>query len=67
MTGNPKAARRDPSWAGARPAAVAGTWYPGTEAALREAVVSCLATTTPPPGGDIVGLLAPHAGLMAGS
>ena len=64
MTGNPKAARRDPSWAGARPAAVAGTWYPGTEAALREAVVSCLATTTPPPGGDIVGLLAPHAGLM---
>src|SRR5436305_3533248 len=50
-----------------RKAAVAGSWYPGTAAALASAVDGHLeradrqASDVP---GDLVGLIAPHAGLM---
>src|SRR5438094_4582367 len=50
-----------------RPAAVAGTWYPGTAAALARAVDEHLALVVPEPEpalDDVVGLIAPHAGLM---
>lgn len=46
-----------------RAAVVAGTWYPGQAARLAANVrgfCSCVTTTV---GGDIVGLMAPHAGL----
>ena len=48
-----------------RRAAVAGSWYPGDEPSLRNAVESCLA----PAGavsapGRVVGLISPHAGLV---
>jgi AmmeMemoRadiSam system protein B len=43
---------------------VAGTWYPGTEAALRAAVEAALGTVSLPPMGEVVGLIAPHAGLV---
>jgi MEMO1 family protein len=49
-----------------RPAAVAGTWYPGTAASLSSAVDRLLAA---PAGhaaersGDLTALIAPHAGL----
>jgi AmmeMemoRadiSam system protein B len=47
-----------------RPAAVAGTWYPGTAAQLTRAVDAYLARV---PGGTEIcprALIAPHAGLM---
>ncbi len=47
-----------------RPAAVAGTWYPGTADALAAAVDRHLANATRDLDGDLVALVAPHAGLM---
>ena len=47
-----------------RKAAVAGSWYPGTAAALAAAVDRHLAGATRDVGGDLVALIAPHAGLM---
>lgn len=47
-----------------RKAAVAGTWYPGTSAALAVAVDNYLAGATRDVEGDVTALVAPHAGLM---
>ena len=47
-----------------RPAAVAGTWYPGTAAELAAAVDAHLAHATRDVEGELVALIAPHAGLM---
>jgi hypothetical protein len=47
-----------------RPAAVAGSWYPGTANALASAVDRHLALTRRDVDGDLVALVAPHAGLM---
>ncbi|HMD36310.1 MAG TPA: AmmeMemoRadiSam system protein B [Vicinamibacterales bacterium] len=47
-----------------RKAAVAGSWYPATPSALTEAVDGHLAGATRDVGGDLVALVAPHAGLM---
>lgn len=47
-----------------RPAAVAGTWYPGAAAPLRAAVEGHLAAAETPPAGDVAALVAPHAGLV---
>jgi len=48
----------------ARPAAVAGTWYPGTAAALAAAVDAHLGRAARVVAGDLVALIAPHAGLV---
>jgi len=50
-----------------RPSPIAGRWYPREPGALRRAVEAYLAAVPPqtaPPAGNILGLLAPHAGLM---
>jgi AmmeMemoRadiSam system protein B len=47
-----------------RPAAVAGTWYPGNAGALRRDVEAYLERVPTVPAGRIAGLIAPHAGLM---
>jgi AmmeMemoRadiSam system protein B len=50
-----------------RAAAVAGTWYPDSASALRLAVEGHLARRRPDTGvrvEELVGLIAPHAGLM---
>ncbi len=50
-----------------RTAAVAGTWYPGTASALTAAVDRQLAVAdaaAPEVRGDLVALIAPHAGLI---
>jgi MEMO1 family protein len=47
-----------------RPAAVAGTWYPGTEGALTREVDAHLKQAAEWPGGEIRAIVAPHAGLM---
>jgi AmmeMemoRadiSam system protein B len=48
-----------------RPAAVAGTWYPGTEGALaREVDRYVAAAELEPPRGRLHAIVAPHAGLM---
>lgn len=47
-----------------RPAAVAGTWYPGTAGALTRDVDRYLADAVEPPRGRIDAIIAPHAGLM---
>ena len=50
-----------------RKAAVAGTWYPGTAAPLASKVDRYLTAADlhgPDPAGDLVALIAPHAGLM---
>ena len=47
-----------------RPAAVAGTWYPGAAEALRSAVGGHLAEVEAVPAGDVVAVIAPHAGLV---
>jgi len=47
-----------------RPAAVAGTWYPGTAGALTRDVDGYLQDTPEWTGGPIQAVLAPHAGLM---
>jgi MEMO1 family protein len=46
-----------------RRAAVAGSWYPGSAHALAAAVDRHLAATTRDVDGDLVALVAPHAGL----
>ena len=47
-----------------RPAAVAGTWYPGTRGALTREVDSYLDAASEGPRGRITALIAPHAGIM---
>lgn len=47
-----------------RRAAVAGTWYPGTEKSLAAAVDAHVAKARSSVNGDLVALVAPHAGLM---
>jgi AmmeMemoRadiSam system protein B len=47
-----------------RRAAVAGSWYPGSAPALAAAVDAHLATANRNVSGDLVALVAPHAGLM---
>jgi MEMO1 family protein len=46
-----------------RRAAVAGSWYPGTAKALSTAVEGHLAGATRDIDGDLIALIAPHAGL----
>jgi AmmeMemoRadiSam system protein B len=47
-----------------RPAAVAGTWYPGTAGALAKEVDLYLGAATSGPGGQVHAIIAPHAGIM---
>ena len=47
-----------------RRAAVAGTWYPGKAEALTRAVDGYCAPVPVEIGGEILGLVVPHAGLM---
>lgn len=47
-----------------RKPAVAGTWYPGSAAALSAAVERHLRGATQTVDGDLVALIAPHAGLV---
>jgi AmmeMemoRadiSam system protein B len=47
-----------------RPAAVAGTWYPGTATALAGVVDAYLGQATRDVEGDLVALVVPHAGLV---
>jgi AmmeMemoRadiSam system protein B len=49
--------------AGLRRAAVSGTWYPGTAGALALEVDRYLANATGASDGELVALVAPHAGL----
>jgi MEMO1 family protein len=50
--------------ASVRRSAVAGTWYPGTARALASAVDGYLGAVNRDVTGDLVALIAPHAGLM---
>jgi AmmeMemoRadiSam system protein B len=47
-----------------RPAAVAGTWYPGSAGALIREVEAYLSTADEGPPGRVQAVVAPHAGLM---
>jgi AmmeMemoRadiSam system protein B len=47
-----------------RPAAVAGSWYPGHASALAREVDRYLDEAVVPLDGDVVAIIAPHAGLM---
>lgn len=47
-----------------RPAAVAGSWYPGHPAALTRDLDDYLEAAGPPPAGHVQAIIAPHAGLM---
>jgi hypothetical protein len=47
-----------------RPAAVAGTWYPGIAGALARDVDTYVSAVTDPPLGPVRAIVAPHAGLM---
>jgi AmmeMemoRadiSam system protein B len=47
-----------------RPPAVAGTWYPGTPAALTREVDAYLADAVVDVEGDVRAIIAPHAGIM---
>src|SRR5688500_1570837 len=47
-----------------RPAAVAGSWYPGSASALAAAVDRHLAPVERDLARDLVALVSPHAGLM---
>src|SRR5436309_7731583 len=47
-----------------RRAAVAGSWYPGSKSALAAAVDAHLANADRDVAGELVALVAPHAGLM---
>lgn len=49
---------------GMRPAAVAGTWYPGTAGALTREVDAYVAGAAVEPSDDVIAIIAPHAGLM---
>src|SRR5579862_6190624 len=53
-----------PAMTSIRKAAVAGSWYPGSAPALTAAVDRHLAGATRDVAGDLVALIAPHAGLM---
>src|SRR5574341_2393105 len=46
-----------------RKAAVAGTWYPGTSDSLAAEVDLHLGGAAPAKDGDVIALIAPHAGL----
>jgi AmmeMemoRadiSam system protein B len=47
-----------------RPAAVAGTWYPGTREALTREVDAYLEAAPAKIAGDVTAIIAPHAGIM---
>ena len=47
-----------------RPAAVAGTWYPGTAGALKRDLDLYIDAADVQPSADIDAIIAPHAGLM---
>ena len=47
-----------------RPAAVAGTWYPGTREALTREVDTYLEAAKTAVTGDVRAIIAPHAGIM---
>ena len=47
-----------------RPAAVAGTWYPGTSGALKREVDQYLDSAGSGSPGDIRAIISPHAGIM---
>jgi AmmeMemoRadiSam system protein B len=47
-----------------RPAAVAGTWYPGTAGALKRDVEAYLAAVPAVPAGRVTTVIVPHAGLI---
>lgn len=47
-----------------RRAAVAGTWYPGEACRLTRAIDDCCAGVDAHVDGELVGIVAPHAGLM---
>jgi AmmeMemoRadiSam system protein B len=47
-----------------RPAAVAGTWYPGTPGALAQEVDVYLGAATSAPASRLQAIIAPHAGIM---
>ena len=47
-----------------RPAAVAGTWYPGTAGALIREVDGYLKMASDGPRGTLTAVIAPHAGMM---
>lgn len=47
-----------------RPAAVSGSWYPGTRGALTREVDEYLDAAAEGPGGTITAVIAPHAGIM---
>jgi len=48
-----------------RPSAIAGSWYPGTEQALRQMLEGFLANVPEQPlEGSLLGLIAPHAGYV---
>jgi AmmeMemoRadiSam system protein B len=47
-----------------RPAAVAGTWYPGTAGALTREVDAYLTAASEGPRGNLTAIIAPHAGMM---
>jgi len=47
-----------------RPAAVAGSWYPGTRGALEREVDALLASASVPALGEVVAVISPHAGMM---
>lgn len=47
-----------------RPSLHAGTWYPGNEKELREAIEGYLASARPRMTGRVCGLVAPHAGYV---
>jgi MEMO1 family protein len=47
-----------------RPPAVAGSWYPGTRGALEREVDGLLAAADVPPLPEVIGVIAPHAGMM---
>jgi AmmeMemoRadiSam system protein B len=49
---------------GIRPAAVAGTWYPGTRGALAREVDGYVEAASDAPPLRIRGIIAPHAGMM---
>ena len=47
-----------------RPAAVAGSWYPGTRGALEREIDTLLNAASVPPLQGVVAVIAPHAGMM---